>query len=119
MSEGIPMRRCDSCGKVVFPPRPLCPRCGASSWSRALARRGTVEEVTFRRPRAMRRQTPLGHWIDRSNIQLASIRSDLGPVITALAVDGDLEPGMEVELESRASVSVARDSVEVDARRAM
>jgi uncharacterized OB-fold protein len=117
VSEGIAMSRCETCGHVVFPPRPVCPRCGGTAWRRALARRGTVEEVTVRRPRAMRRQTPLGHWIDRSNIQLASVRSDLGPAITVLGPDGDLAPGMEVELESQASVSVARDSVEVRARR--
>jgi uncharacterized OB-fold protein len=117
MSDGIPMARCETCGHVVFPPRPLCPRCGGATWRRALARRGVVEEVTFRRPRTMRRQTPLGDWIERSNIQLAAVRADLGPVITVLGPDGDLAPGMEVELESQASVSVARDSVEVRARR--
>jgi uncharacterized protein len=117
VSEGIPMRRCETCGHVVFPPRPLCPRCGGSDWRRVLAHRGVVEEVTSRRPRAMRRQTPLGHWIDRSDIQLVSVRSELGPVVTALGPDAPLAPGTEVELESEASVSVARDSVEVRARR--
>jgi uncharacterized OB-fold protein len=118
MAEGIAMRCCTACGRVVFPPRPLCPGCGGAEWRRVLARTGRVEEVTWRKPRRKRKQTPLGHWVERSYIQLASVASDLGPVITVLAPDGDLKPGMAVELESRASVSVARESAELRARRA-
>jgi uncharacterized OB-fold protein len=118
MPAGIAMRRCGSCGHVVFPPRPLCPRCGGRDWRRAVSLTGVVEEVTWRRPRRKRMQTPLGHWVERSEVQLASVRSDLGPVLTVLAPGGDLEPGMTVGLESEASVSIARESAELRARRA-
>ena len=117
MPAGIAMRRCATCGHVVFPPRPLCPRCGRRDWRRALSLTGVVQQVTWRRPRRKRMQTPLGHWVERSEVQLASVHSDLGPVLTVLAPDGDLSPGMTVGLESEASVSIARESAELRARR--
>jgi uncharacterized OB-fold protein len=83
MSDGVPMRRCGSCGHVVFPPRPLCPSCGASSWSEAVARTGVVEEVTVRRA---------------AGVTLASVRSDLGPVLTTRWPGGELPEGTAVEL---------------------
>jgi uncharacterized OB-fold protein len=118
MSAGVAMRECRQCGHVIFPPRQLCPNCGAWDWKRTLALTGVVERVTWRRPRQLRRQTPLGHWIDRANIQLAWVRSDRGPHLTVLAPDGNLERGMTVELESHASVSVAREAVELRAKAA-
>jgi uncharacterized OB-fold protein len=113
MAEGVVMRECRQCGKVIFPPRQLCPRCGAWDWKRTLAMTGVVDRVTWRRPR---RQTPTGHWIERANIQLAWVRSDLGPHVTVLAPDGNLERGITVDLASHARVRVAREAVELRAR---
>jgi hypothetical protein len=83
VSGGVPMRRCEECGHVVFPPRPLCPRCAGSAWSEAVARTGVVEEVTVRRP---------------ADVTLASVRSDLGPVLTTRWPGGYLPEGTVVEL---------------------
>jgi uncharacterized OB-fold protein len=80
---GIAMRECRSCGHVVFPPRPLCPRCGAWDWKLRMAERGVVEAVTR-----------------RGENQLASVRTDPGPTVTALAPGNDLEVGARVGLES-------------------
>jgi carnitine-CoA ligase len=97
---GLLMWECDRCGHVVFPARPLCPRCGAWDWKRRLARGGVVDAVT-----------------SRGDVQLASVRSDAGPSVTVLAPDGDLEAGMEVALESVGDGSPARDRIQGRARR--
>jgi uncharacterized OB-fold protein len=81
--QGIAMRECKSCGHVVFPPRPLCPRCGAWDWKPRVAERGVVEAVTR-----------------RGENQLASVRTDAGPTVTALAPGRDLDVGARVRLES-------------------
>jgi uncharacterized protein len=80
----VPMTECRRCGRVVFPPRPLCPNCGAWDWQERLVERGIVEAVTWRETR-----------------QLASVRTEAGPVVTAAAPGGDLEAGAEVALDSR------------------
>lgn len=116
MSEGIAMRRCAECGHVAFPPRALCPRCGASTWQRVLALAGTVEEVTRRWPRRDREEAPPGHSTERYTVHLASVRTDLGPVITVRGPEEDLEQGMRVTLESEASPNGVPESAELRAR---
>jgi uncharacterized OB-fold protein len=96
VNPGAVMSECRRCGKVIFPPRALCPRCGASDWSDRLVERGVVEAVTWRGQR-----------------QLASIRTEAGPVVTAVAPTGDLAPGLEVALESQLGAGAA---VQVRAR---
>ena len=96
MNPGLVMSECCSCGKVVFPLRALCPRCGASDWGERLAERGVVEAVTWRGER-----------------QLVSVRTEAGPVVTAVAPGGDLTPGLEAALESRPGTGPA---VQVRAR---
>jgi uncharacterized OB-fold protein len=97
---GIAMRQCRDCGHVVFPPRPLCPRCGAWDWKLRLAERGVVEAVT--RP---------------GENDLVSVRTDDGPTVTALATGQDLEVGARVRLESRLGVGPAGTGVQVCALR--
>ena len=91
------MRECRRCGHVVFPPRPLCPRCGAWDWKPRLAERGVVETITR-----------------SGENELASVRTDDGPTITALAPGRDLEAGARVRLEAR--VSAGRTGPGVQAR---
>jgi uncharacterized OB-fold protein len=92
------MRECRRCGHVVFPSRPLCPRCGAWDWKPRVAARGVVEAVTR---------------VGRN--ELASVRTDEGPTVTALAPEQNLSIGARVRLESR--VRRARDGVQVRALR--
>jgi uncharacterized protein len=80
---GVAMRECRGCGHVVFPPRPLCPRCGAWNWKPRVAERGVVEAVTL-----------------SSQNQLASVRTDDGPTVTVLAPERNLDVGVRVRLES-------------------
>jgi uncharacterized OB-fold protein len=97
---GIAMRECRRCGNVVFPPRPLCPLCGAWDWKARVAERGVVEVVTR-----------------RGDNQLASVRTDDGPTVTALAPGRDLEVGARVRLESRLGVGAGGAGVQVRALR--
>lgn len=103
MSAGVPMRRCDACGHVVFPPRPLCPRCAGSSWAEAVARTGVVEEVTVR---------------GRADVTLASVRSELGPVLTTRWPGGYLAEGtvVELRLEPSGRITSRRPSRRTPAR---
>jgi uncharacterized OB-fold protein len=94
------MRECRSCGHVVFPPRPLCPRCGAWDWKPRVAERGVVEAVTR-----------------RGDTQMASVRTDDGPTVTVLAPGQDLEVGARVRLESRFGVGRASAGVQARALR--
>jgi uncharacterized OB-fold protein len=97
VTAGLPMRECRRCEHVVFPPRPLCPRCGAWDWKPRLAERGVVETVTR-----------------SGEKELASVRTDDGPTITAFAPERDLEVGARVRLESQAGVG--RDGAGLHAR---
>jgi uncharacterized OB-fold protein len=95
----LAMRECRRCGHAVFPPRPLCPSCGAWDWKERLVERGVVEAVTA-----------------RESGQLASVRTEAGPVVTAVAAGGALAVGMEVALESRVGVGVSGGGVQARVR---
>jgi hypothetical protein len=92
----LAMRECRRCGHVVFPPRPLCPSCGAWDWKERFAERGVVEAVT-----------------SSGDLWLFSVRTDAGPVVTAVAPGGALPAGTEVALESREGVGVSGEGVQV------
>jgi uncharacterized OB-fold protein len=97
---GIPMRECRRCGHVVFPPRPLCPRCGAWDWKSRVAEGGVVEAVTR-----------------RGENELAAVRTDDGPTVTAVAAGRDIEPGDRVRLESRVGLGRGGAAMQVRALR--
>lgn len=80
---------CRSCGHVVFPSRALCPACGSADWGPIDAHQGTAEQVT--------------EW---EGITIASIRSDLGPVVVVRCL-GDLSLGAVVQLGADSSVPTA------------
>jgi uncharacterized OB-fold protein len=84
------MDACARCGRVVFPPRALCPVCGGAEWTSVDSERGTVEQVT-----------------ERDGISIMSLRSDLGPVIVARCI-GDVPPGSIVLLDHEGLVPTAR-----------
>ncbi|HEX2125101.1 MAG TPA: zinc ribbon domain-containing protein [Thermoleophilaceae bacterium] len=98
--RGIATRECRRCGHVVFPPRPLCPRCGAWDWMPRVAEHGVVEAVTR-----------------RGENELAAVRTDDGPTVTALAPGRDLEVGARVRLESRVGSRRTGAAVQVRALR--
>lgn len=106
MSAPFTVAVCEQCGYAAYPPRILCPRCGAAEWRRRLADSGVVEEITVRRPVSKRRQLPDGNWLDQSETRLGSVRTDLGPVIVA-RVPGDATPGDRVRLRAQASTAIA------------
>jgi uncharacterized OB-fold protein len=93
------MRECRRCAHVVFPPRPLCPSCGAWDWKELLAEWGVVEAVTR-----------------RGGVQLASVRTEAGPVVTAVAPSPALAVGTQVALESRVGVGVSGEGVQARVR---
>lgn len=81
---------CDSCAHAVFPERVLCPRCGSRDWHEAPAGPGTVQQVTTHRAG--------GH--------IASVATDLGPVVVARADDA-VAPGARVRLSDDRGAPVA------------
>jgi uncharacterized OB-fold protein len=72
MSQPFRITRCQLCDHAIFPPRPVCPRCGRQSWRSEVARHGTVEHATSR----LDAQTGESVW-------LAEVRLDVGPLVTA------------------------------------
>lgn len=83
---GVPMRRCVDCGRVTFPGRAMCPGCAGAIFDTEVARYGVVEELT--RPAG---GTPP---------VLATIRSELGPVVIA-ALHAEVHSGQQVALSTR------------------
>jgi uncharacterized OB-fold protein len=88
---GIPIQVCEACGQAVFPARALCPRCGGRNWRTETARSGVAEQVTTH----------------RRGGAIASVVTELGPVVIARALDG-VAPGSPVELELDGGAPVAR-----------
>jgi Rubredoxin-like zinc ribbon domain (DUF35_N) len=83
------MDACATCGRVVFPPRALCPACGGAGWTPVESERGTVEQVT-----------------NRDGVEIVSVRSDLGPIVVARC-DGGAESGCAVSLDREGAVPTA------------
>jgi uncharacterized OB-fold protein len=113
--SGAPLARCRACGHVVFPYRPLCPRCGARDWRKEIATVGVVEAVTRRTPRLKRRQTPLGNWVEQAEVYIASVRTEQGPLVTCRCSE-TTRVGDVVEISTDANVNVARDGQLSEAR---
>lgn len=114
MSAPLTVPKCKPCGHLAYPPRILCPRCGSSEWTRALADTGIVTEVTTRRPVAKRRQLPWGNWLDQEAVRLAAVHADAGVRIIARIPEG-VEVGDRVTLNAQASTAIAIPGQVVDA----
>jgi len=105
---------CGRCGHPAYPPRILCPRCGAAEWTRRLADTGVVEEVTVRRPVMKHRQLPWGNWLDQEQTRLGTVRTDLGPLVVCRVPEG-VGPGDRVALRAQASTAIATTGRDVEA----
>ena len=90
--------RCKACGFICFPPRLVCPRCGAREFETTkLAETGTVLTYTIIRvpPEGFEDQTPYA-------VGIAELED--GVKLTAQIVDCDfasLKIGLKVRLEFR------------------
>lgn len=87
MSFTIPV--CAACRRATFPLRALCPLCGGTEWTSVESESGTVEEVT-----------------ERNGVRIASVRTDLGPVVIARTEATAADRGDVVGLESDHGVPV-------------
>jgi uncharacterized OB-fold protein len=97
-AAGIPIWICSACGHAVFPPRLLCPRCGASEWREQTAERGTVEETT---------EAVFRTHAELEAHRLASVHTDAGPVVIARLL-GEVQAGAAVSLALRDGAVTAR-----------
>ena len=87
MSLAIPV--CAACGAAAFPPRALCPRCGAREWRLQDVASGVVEGVT-----------------EREGTGIAEVRMPLGPLVI-VRLTAEASPGQQVALDERGSAPVA------------
>jgi uncharacterized OB-fold protein len=80
---------CEACGTVAFPPRALCPRCGAAAWREQAVAGGIVTGVT-----------------ERDGTLVAEVRTLLGPLVIA-RLTVPVQAGVEVALAAEGVVPVA------------
>lgn len=89
---------CAQCGGKSFPPRQVCPKCGAEASTRfAFSGRGEVYSFTtiYEAPAGYEEQAPY---------TVALVRLEEGPLVTAQLTDldeGKPEIGMPVEMVTR------------------
>lgn len=109
MSAPFTVPMCRVCEHLAYPPRILCPECGANDWTRTLADRGVVTEVTVRRPVFKRRQLPWGNWLDQEAVRLAAVHVSVGErsVRIIARVPEGVESGDRVDLSAQASTAIA------------
>ena len=90
--------RCSKCGKMFFPPRQICNKCGGREFETfAMKRTGKVVTHTIIR-------TPGDNYTGEAPFAVGIIQVDDGPRITAQIVDvpfDELDIGMAVKLEFR------------------
>lgn len=118
MSSPFTVPKCRVCGHLAYPPRILCPECGANDWTRTLADSGIVTEVTTRRPVFKRRQLPWGDWLDQEAVKLASVHVAVGEreVRIIARVPEGAEVGDRVRLVAQASTAIALPGQVVEAK---
>lgn len=80
---------CSACGEAAFPPRLLCPRCGARSWREERIDTAVVERTT-----------------ERDGTAIATVRTPLGPLLVTRLL-GNTKRGEVVGLDADGDVPVA------------
>jgi uncharacterized protein len=98
MSEPFTVPACLGCGEALWPPRPVCPRCGATEFATLDAGAGVVEEATT-----------------HAGVALVSVRCAAGPVVIARLAGGDAAAGEAVELRREVAPRGGRRVVAVAA----
>jgi len=81
MSEPFAVPVCVVCGHALWPPRPVCPRCGATEFEQRDASEGILEQATR-----------------HDGVALASVRCSAGPVVIARLAGEHSRAGAAVEL---------------------
>ena len=98
--------RCNDCGTLFFPPRPLCPKCRSTELvAQAFSGRGQVYSYTtvYKGPAGFSDFLPY---------TVALVQLDEGPLITAQLTDVDPEEvtiGMPVEMVTRTLREYGKD----------
>ena len=80
MTGSLTVPECSACREAIWPPRPVCPRCGGTEFAQRSAGAGLVEETTR-----------------NGDVALASVRCEAGPVVIA-RLAGPAGPGATVAL---------------------
>lgn len=88
--DAFTVSACAACAHTLWPPRPVCPRCGSTGFAPRPAARGVVEEVTR-----------------GGGAIFASVRADSGPVVIA-RLAGEAAAGAVVELHWAAAADGRR-----------
>lgn len=89
---------CDHCGKLIFPPRDICPECKQpAKTSHPLSGKGEVYtfSTVYNAPEGFEEYTPY---------TVALVKLEEGPIVTAQLTDiapGDVSIGMPVEMVTR------------------
>jgi uncharacterized protein len=87
------LQRCEDCGRVRFPPRPICARCRSTrtTWQEASGR-GEVFSFTICHPPV------LPAFADRTPYNVVVVRLDEGPLVVSNLVDAEADVGLPVQL---------------------
>jgi uncharacterized OB-fold protein len=100
--------RCTACGKVCYPPRPVCPKCGATSFEPiTLSKSGTIVTSTVI-------HIAPSDFLFEAPYAMAIVETPEGARLMAQVVDCDpatVMPGLKVGLEFRRIRAEARSGI--------
>lgn len=82
MTRGITTWQCSGCGHVIFPRRPVCPRCHGRAFEPVVAENAVVERVTA---------------VERAEVTLASLCTETGPTVVGRLAE-PVPPGSAISL---------------------
>lgn len=92
----LQITRCTACGNVSWPPRLLCPACGAPGFEPIAAGPGVIKQHT-------ETQTPAGE-----PVALATVVLDAGPWVVARVTDATLGDRVTLLLTDTGGVEAIR-----------
>ena len=100
--------KCKGCGKILFPPRLICPECGGREFEPVkLADKGTLFTYTIIR-------VPPQQFVDQSPFAVGIVELDDGVRLMGQLVDcdfADLKIGLKVKIEFRKIYDVGESGV--------